>query len=47
MNISAKNAALFLITEIHDELRIRVNTNMPLNESIRQVLSHDHFSASQ
>ena len=35
------------LTDIRDELRIRVDTNMSLDESMRQVLSHDHFSASQ
>jgi predicted kinase len=35
------------LTDIRDELRIRVDTNMSLDESLRQVFSHDHFSASQ
>jgi hypothetical protein len=34
------------LTDLRDELHIRVDTNMTLNESIRQILSHDHFSAS-
>ena len=34
------------LTDLRDELHIRVDTNMVLNESIRQILSHDHFSAS-
>jgi predicted kinase len=35
------------LTEIRDELHIRVDTNMPLNECMRQILSHDHSSASR
>jgi hypothetical protein len=35
------------LTEIRDELRIRVDTNTPLSESIQLILAHDHFSASQ
>ena len=35
------------LTELRDELHVRVETNMPLNKSIRQILSHDHFSVSQ
>jgi hypothetical protein len=34
------------LTDLRDELHIRVDTNMTLNESLRQILSHDHFSAS-
>jgi hypothetical protein len=35
------------LAEIRDELHIRVDTNMPLNQSIRQILAHDHFATSQ
>ena len=35
------------LAEIRDELHIRVDTNMPLSESIRQILAHDHFATSQ
>jgi predicted kinase len=35
------------LAEIRDELHIRVDTNMPLKQSIRQILAHDHFATSQ
>jgi predicted kinase len=35
------------LAEIRDELRIRVDTNMSLDKSLQEILSHDHFSASQ
>ncbi|MBW2432433.1 MAG: AAA family ATPase [Deltaproteobacteria bacterium] len=35
------------LAEIRDELHIRVDTNMPLSESIGQILAHDHFATSQ
>jgi aminoglycoside phosphotransferase family enzyme/predicted kinase len=35
------------LTEIRDEFRIRVDTNVSLNESIQKILSDDHFSASK
>jgi predicted kinase len=35
------------LTEIHDELHIRVDTDMPIDESMPRILSHDHFSASR
>jgi hypothetical protein len=35
------------LAEIRDELHIRVDTNEPLNQSIRQILAHDHFATSQ
>ncbi|MGD8992900.1 MAG: AAA family ATPase [Desulfobacterales bacterium] len=35
------------LAEIRDELHIRVDTNVPFNQSIRQILAHDHFATSQ
>jgi len=35
------------VTELRDELRIQIDTDRPLNESIREIFSQDHFSASQ
>jgi hypothetical protein len=35
------------LTKIRDELHIRVDTDMPLNECMLQILSHDHSSASR
>ena len=35
------------LEEIRNELHVRVDTSIPLNECIRQILIHDHFATSQ
>lgn len=35
------------LTEIRNELHVRIDTKLALNECIRQILAHDHFATSQ
>jgi len=35
------------LTEIRNELHIRINTKKPLKESIHKILLHDYFLLSQ